>query len=165
MLLDIYAAAGSWDDVATITELMQERGVRKTPGYSWIVVNNKVHKFIAEDRSHAQWEKSYAALEMLAEKVKKAGYVDNTNFVLRNVSNQGKESSIGYHSEKLAIAFGIINMPSGTPIRVMKNLRVCGNCHTAIKFISKIVGREIIVRDANLFHYFRDGFCSCRDYW
>lgn len=164
-LLDIYAAAGRWDDVSTIKTLMQERGVRKTPGYSWIVVNKKVHKFIAEDRSHAQWEKSYAALEMLAEKMKKAGYVDNTNFVLCNVSVQGKESSIGYHSEKLAIAFGIINMPSGTPIRVIKNLRVCGNCHTAIKFISKIIGREIIVRDANLFHYFRDGFCSCGDYW
>lgn len=165
MLSNIYAAAGSWDDVATIAKLMEERGVKKTAGYSWIVVNNKVHKFRAEDRSHAQWEKSYAALEKLADKMKRAGYVDNTNFVLHNVSDQRKESSIGFHSEKLAIAFGIINMPSGTPIRVMKNLSVCGNCHTAIKFISKIVGREIIVRDANLFHYFRDGFCSCKDYW
>ncbi|KAJ7952914.1 Pentatricopeptide repeat-containing protein [Quillaja saponaria] len=36
---------------------------------------------------------------------------------------------------------------------------------TAIKYISKIVQRKIIVRDSNRFHCFEDGSCSCKDYW
>jgi hypothetical protein len=69
------------------------------------------------------------------------------------------------HSEKLAIAFGLISTPEGTTLRIMKNLRVCNDCHTAIKFISKVADREIILRDATRFHHFRDGLCSCKDYW
>jgi hypothetical protein len=38
----------------------------------------------------------------------------------------------------------------GTPLCIVKNLWVCEDCHTSTKFISKIVRREIIVRDANL---------------
>eukprot|EP01018_Ginkgo_biloba_P011676 Gb_36231 [translate_table: standard] len=53
----------------------------------------------------------------------------------------------------------------GMPIGVIKNLHICGDCHTAIKFMSKIVGREIVVRDANCFHHLKDGLCSCGDYW
>eukprot|EP01018_Ginkgo_biloba_P007178 Gb_33575 [translate_table: standard] len=165
MLSNLCAAAGRWDDVAMVRKLMKDRGVKKKPGYSWIQVSSKVHVFVAEDRSHAQTEKIYAVLGRLAEQMKEAGYVRDTNFVLHDVEEQQKEHSICYHSEKLALAFGLINTHSGTPIRIIKNLRVCGDCHTAIKFISQIVGREIIVRDSNLFHYFKDGICSCMDYW
>ena len=69
------------------------------------------------------------------------------------------------HSEKLAIAFGLIFVPLGLPIRVIKNLRVCGDCHNATKFISKITQRETLVRDAVWFHLFKDGTCSCGDFW
>jgi hypothetical protein len=69
------------------------------------------------------------------------------------------------HSERLAIAFGIISTTAGTTIRVIKNIRVCADCHSAIKFIAKIVGREIIVRDNSRFHHFKNGSCSCGDYW
>jgi hypothetical protein len=31
--------------------------------------------------------------------------------------------------------------------------------------MSKIVGRELIVRDNKRFHHFKDGKCSCGDYW
>ena len=97
--------------------------------------------------------------------MKEAGYVPNTDFALYDVEEEVKEHMLGMHSEKLAIAFGIISVPFGTPIRVIKNLRMCGDCHTATKFISNIVGREIVVRDANRFHHFKDGECSCGNYW
>lgn len=89
----------------------------------------------------------------------------DTNSVLHDVNEEEKKQMVFYHSEKLAIAFGIISVPFGTPIRVIKNLRMCGDCHTATKFISNIVGREIVVRDANRFHHFKDGECSCGNYW
>jgi len=121
--------------------------------------------FVAEDKSHPQTENIYAMVERLSGQMKAAGYVPDTNFVLRDVEHEQKEHSLFHHSEKLAIAFGLISTHPGTPIRIFKNLRVCGDCHTASKFITQIVGREIIVRDANRFHHFKDGLCTCGDYW
>lgn len=104
-------------------------------------------------------------LEKLTEQMKREGYVPDTSFVLLDVAEEQKEHLLRHHSEKLALAFGLMNAPPGAPIRIVKNLRVCGDCHTAMKFISKIVGQEIILRDAIRFHHFKGGLCSCRDYW
>eukprot|EP01018_Ginkgo_biloba_P000568 Gb_34520 [translate_table: standard] len=165
LLSNIYSAAGRWDDAAKVRKVMKERGVTKRPGFSWIEVNNRVHTFFVGDRSNPEAEEIYATLERLSGQMKAAGYVPDTNFVLHDVEEEYKEHLLCYHSEKLAIAFGLIRTPPGTPIRIFKNLRVCGDCHTAIKFISNIVGREIVVRDANRFHHFVEGSCSCGDYW
>eukprot|EP01018_Ginkgo_biloba_P020216 Gb_20456 [translate_table: standard] len=165
VLSNIYAAAGRWEDIEKLQKMMKDRSIKKKPGCSWIEVNNKVHTFLLGDRSHPQSQKIYAELEALSEQMKESGYVPNTAFVLYDVGEEQKEHVLCHHSEKLAIAFGLINTPPGTPIRIVKNLRVCGDCHTATKFISKIVSREIVVRDANRFHHFEDGHCSCKDYW
>eukprot|EP01018_Ginkgo_biloba_P026101 Gb_02613 [translate_table: standard] len=165
LLSNIYAASGRWNDVAKVRLLMKNRGVKKKPGCSWIEIKNKVHAFLVEDRSHPQTENIYAMLDKLSQKMEKAGYVSDTNSVLHDVEDEHKEHMLSHHSEKLAIAFGLISTTHGTPIRVIKNLRVCGDCHTATKFISKIVDRKIIVRDANRFHHFKNGLCSCGDYW
>ncbi|KAF9587775.1 hypothetical protein IFM89_005507 [Coptis chinensis] len=93
------------------------------------------------------------------------GYVPDTSSILHDVEQAEKIKMLGHHSERLAIAFGLIFIPPGLPIRVVKNLRVCGDCHNATKFISKIVQREILVRDAVRFHLFKDGTCSCGDFW
>ncbi|KAH9292200.1 hypothetical protein KI387_042615, partial [Taxus chinensis] len=143
---------------------MKDRGLKKSPGYSWIEIKNRVHAFVMRDRSHPETDKIYARLKSLAEQMKVAGYVPDTNFVLHDVEEEVKEDLLFSHSEKLAIAFGLINTKPGTPLWITKNLRVCGDCHTASKLISKIEGREIIVRDANRFHHFKDGLCSCGDY-
>eukprot|EP01018_Ginkgo_biloba_P007395 Gb_14172 [translate_table: standard] len=165
LLSNIYAAAGKWNDVVKVRTMMKSREVRKTPGCSWIEVNNRIHSFLVADRSHPQSDKIYETLETLVGQMEEEGYVPNTNFVLHDVEEEAKEHILSSHSEKLAIVFGLINTSFGTPIQIMKNLRVCDDCHSATKFISKIVRREIIVRDANRFHHFKDGLCSCGDYW
>eukprot|EP01018_Ginkgo_biloba_P011239 Gb_08863 [translate_table: standard] len=165
LLSNIYAAAGRWDDAAKVRTMMKGRGLKKAPGCSLIELNNKVHSFLVGDRLHPQSEKIYEMLENLTRQMKDAGYVPDMNFVLHDVEEEVKEHMLNSHSEKLAIAFGLINTSPGTPIQITKNLRVCGDCHSATKFISKIVRREIIVRDSNRFHHFSDGLCSCRDYW
>lgn len=144
---------------------MKDKGLKKRAGCSWIEVNNKVCSFVMGDRSHPQQVKIYAALENWNAQMKAAGYVPDTNSILHDVEEEEKEQILCGHSEKLAIVFGIINTCPGKPIRVMKNLRVCQDCHTATKFLSKIAQRDIIVRDAIRFHHFKDGLCSCRDYW
>lgn len=135
------------------------------PGRSWIQVNNKVYDFFVGDKSHPQMEAIYAMLEKLSGQMKQAGYVPERNFVLHDVEDEQKEHILCHHSEKLAIVFGLINTPPGTTIRVVKNLRICGDCHSATKFISRIVAREVVVRDAIRFHHFKEGQCSCGDYW
>lgn len=165
LLANIYSAAGRWDDRANLRKLMREKGLKKEPGCSWIDVKNKVHAFFAEETSHPQIEEIYTKLKELMSQIKDAGYVPDMNFVLHDMEQENKLLALSYHSEKLAVSFGIISTPSGTPLRVIKNLRICGDCHSAIKFISKIEGREILVRDANRFHHFKSGVCSCGDYW
>lgn len=165
LLANIYSSAGLWKKANEVRRRMKEKGVRKEPGCSWIEFGDEVHKFLAGDQTHPQSEQLYNFLEDLSERMKKEGYVPDTSCVLHNVDEEEKENLLCGHSERLAIAFGLLNTSPGTTIRVAKNLRVCNDCHTATKFISKIEGREIIVRDVRRFHHFRDGTCSCGDYW
>lgn len=165
LLSNIYSSARLWDKATEVRKTMKEMGVRKEPGCSWIEFGEEVHKFIAGDVSHPQSKELHGFLETLSERMRKEGYVPDTSCVLRNVDEEEKENLLCGHSEKLAIAFGILNTPPGTTIRIAKNLRVCNDCHVATKYIARIVGREIIVRDVRRFHHFRDGSCSCGDYW
>lgn len=166
LLSNMYAAAGRWDDIENVRTMMKVRRVKKKPaGCSWIEVNNNVYTFRVGQRSNPQMQKIHEELQRLAAEMKEAGYVPDTRFSLHDVEEEQKEFALCHHSEKLAIAFGLTNTSPGTTIRIVKNLRVCGDCHSATKFISKIVARQIVVRDANRFHHFKDGCCSCGDYW
>ncbi|KAL5828558.1 hypothetical protein ACOSQ3_018026 [Xanthoceras sorbifolium] len=165
LLSSIYASKGKWDLVSQLRKRMRDKGVRKEPGCSWIKYNNKVHIFSADDQSSPYSDKIYAELEKLNLKMIEEGYVPDVSSVLHNVEDSEKVKMLNYHSEKLAIAFGLLFIPPGLPIRVVKNLRVCGDCHNATKFITKITQREILVRDAVRFHLFKDGTCSCGDFW
>eukprot|EP01018_Ginkgo_biloba_P011648 Gb_05123 [translate_table: standard] len=165
LLSNIYAEADRWDDVGKVRQVMKDRRVKKEPGCSWIEVKNRVHTFFVKDTTHPQTDQIYAKIEELTGLMMDAGYVPDKNSVLHDLIEEQKEGNLSHHSEKLAIAFGLICTPPRTPLRIFKNLRVCGDCHNASKFISTIVGREIVVRDANRFHHFNDGLCSCGDYW
>ena len=165
LLSNIYAAAGQGDQVSFIRHMMQERGIRKEPGVSWIEISNKVHRFVVGDRSHPEAKKIYDVLNNLSKKLKGEGHIPDTRLVLRNIDEEQKVHALCARSEKLAIAYGLMHTPCGMPIRVYKNLRVCLDCHTATGFISKVIGLEIVARDANRFYHFKDGVCSCGGYW
>jgi len=165
MLSNIYSSQGMWDEVAKVRKLMKEQGVNKDPGCSWMQIKNKMHSFVTGDEEHEQTQDIYATLRELYTLLKAAGYVPDTDFVLHDIDEEQKESSLLYHSEKLAIAYGLLVTPKGMPIQIMKNLRICGDCHTFIKFVSSVTKREIDVRDGNRFHHFRNGSCSCGDFW
>ncbi|GLU20171.1 hypothetical protein SLE2022_363830 [Rubroshorea leprosula] len=168
MLANMYASAGKWEEVASVRKLMRDRGARKKPGCSWIEVNKMVHVFVAEDSSHPMIKEIYKYLAEMSRKMKQVGYVPDFRWTLvkdDEIEPEEKEMRLGHHSEKLAVAFGLLSTKDGEPIFVVKNLRICGDCHNAIKFISAITRREITVRDARRFHCFKEGHCSCGDYW
>jgi pentatricopeptide repeat protein len=165
LLSNIYAAVGKWNLSAILQQQRLERGVKKQPGCSWIEVNNKVHMFVLNDQDHPNMIDVHAELKRLSQQMQEAGYVPDTSFGLYDMEEEEKASHLCHHSEKLAIAFGLISTPPSTPLRIFKNLHICGDCHTSTKFIAKMLGRTIIVRDAKRIHHFKDGVCSCMDYW
>nr|DAD48547.1 TPA_asm: hypothetical protein HUJ06_018484 [Nelumbo nucifera] len=165
LLSNIYAAAGQWEDVRSVRKMMRGGKVKKLPGYSWVDIGNKTHVFGAEDWSHPQMKEIYEKLVNLLNQIQEAGYVPDTSSIPFDMEEHMKERLLHHHSERIAVAFALISMPAGKPIIVKKNIRICADCHSAIKFISKVVGRKIIVRDNTRFHHFIDGSCSCGDYW
>ncbi|KAK7315656.1 hypothetical protein VNO77_34222 [Canavalia gladiata] len=164
LLSNMYAVTGKWGCRDQTRRIMKDRGVKKEPGRSWIEVDNSVHAFFAGDQKHPCADMIYEYLRDLNERATENGYVPQSNNLLNDIEQRQKDPTQIIHSEKLAIAFGILNLSSSTPVQVFKNLRVCGDCHNWIKHISKISDRVIIVRDSYRFHHFKGGICSCRDY-
>lgn len=165
LLSNIYATHGRWDDVKTLRKLMLKRGVQKRPGCSMIEVNNEVHSFFPRDTYHSDRKAIYRKLDSLNRQLEEQGYVPDTKLALHDVDEERKKVLLCHHSERLALSFGLISTPSKAPLLIVKNLRMCADCHSAFKFLSTIVDREITLRDASRFHCFNHGVCSCGDYW
>ncbi|XAR51326.1 hypothetical protein NMG60_11005926 [Bertholletia excelsa] len=165
LLSNIYAASGNFNGVAKVRALMKETGVQKEPGCSSIEVNNRVHEFLAGDLRHPKRKEIYKMLDEMNMWLTAHGYVPQTDTVLHDIAESEKKRSLEVHSEKLAIAFGLISTQPRATIKIVKNLRVCSDCHNVTKLLSKITGRRIVVRDRNRFHHFENGLCSCGDNW
>lgn len=166
LLSNIYAKAGKWGKVSELRKLMRDVGLKKEPGCSSIEVDGTVHEFLVGDNSHPSSKKIYAKLDEIAARLETIGYVPNKSHLLQLVEeDDAKEQALLHHSEKLAIAFGLISTGQSHSIRIVKNLRVCGDCHSVAKLVSKLYDREILLRDRYRFHHFREGHCSCMDYW
>ncbi|KAF9607014.1 hypothetical protein IFM89_030433 [Coptis chinensis] len=165
LLSNLYAAYTQWDRVKSSREMITDMGLMPKRAYSWIEVRNKVHVFEAGDVSHPRSERIYHELEFLMKKIKdEEGYILDTDFSLHDVDEERECIPIG-HSELLAISFGLISTEPQVTVRVTKNLRVCRSCHSFVKIISKKVRREIILKDPGCFHHFKDGSCSCGEFW
>lgn len=165
VLANIYSEAKKWEDAARVRKSMKDKGLKKTIAWSSVTVEGLVHEFVAGDETHSQSEEIYHIWDHLLIRLRSKGYVPNTSVVLLDMDEEEKEKVLFRHSEKLALVFGLISTPPGNTIRIFKNLRICEDCHASFKLISGIVNREIVVRDRNRFHCFKDGSCSCRDYW
>ncbi|XP_073067080.1 putative pentatricopeptide repeat-containing protein At3g13770, mitochondrial [Primulina eburnea] len=165
VLCNLYACGGRWDDVKKLREQMKEKAVVKEPGKSWIEFGQTIHTFYASDQSNSRKDDASCKVNDLSDKLKAAGYIPDLSSVLYDVDEEQKERILLGHSEKLALAFGVINISESKPIRVMKNLRICVDCHNFAKFVSQVYGREVLIRDKSRFHHIIHGKCSCGDYW
>ncbi|PSS01360.1 Pentatricopeptide repeat-containing protein [Actinidia chinensis var. chinensis] len=164
-LSNTYAQAQRWSDVSKTWKEMACKGLVQTMGFSLVEVKRKVHKFVSQDKSSPQCDGIYEMLHQMEWQLKFEGYSPDTSQVLLDVGEEEKRQRLSSHSQKLAIAFALIHTSQGFPVRIIRNIRMCSDCHTYTKLISMIYEREITVRDRNRFHHFKDGSCSCRDYW
>ncbi|KAI5682739.1 hypothetical protein M9H77_03967 [Catharanthus roseus] len=165
LLANLYANSRGWEEVANVRKLMNDRGVKKAPGSSVIELDGIVNEFTAGGRTHPQAKEIYANVNEMLDCIRSAGYVPIKDGALHDISEEEKENPLYYHSEKLAMALGLLRTKPGETLRITKNLRVCKDCHQVGKLISKVYDREIVVRDRNRFHHFKGGECSCNDYW
>ncbi|CAN1841384.1 Pentatricopeptide repeat-containing protein At5g43790 [Linum perenne] len=169
LLSNMYASTHKWEEVKRVREVMKEEGIIKFPGSSIVEIGGAMHEFISGDRTHPLSNDIYAKVEEMSIKLQEHGHNPRTKEVLFDIEEEEKEDALSYHSERLAIAFALLVAADSDdvdgPVRIIKNLRVCRDCHDSFKLISVIYRREIIVRDRSRFHHFRDGRCSCLDYW
>lgn len=165
LLSNVYASAGKWEDVARVRLDLKEKGIRKLPGSSLIEIDGEVHEFTSSDESHPQMTSIAKMVDEMSERLSISGRVPDLANVLMDVDEDEKEYLLSRHSEKMAVAFGLINTARGMPVHVVKNLRICSDCHDFMKFVSAIYNRKITIRDNNRFHHFQEGKCSCSDYW
>ncbi|RWV88477.1 hypothetical protein GW17_00049433 [Ensete ventricosum] len=165
LLANVYASSGRHDDARKVRLLMKKRQVEKTPGCSLVEIGGRIHQFLVGDIAHPQIKDILLKWDEIESRIRLEGYVPDKKAVLLNIDEEEKEDALARHSEKLAIAFVLLSTEEGMPIRVVKNLRVCSDCHQVTKLISKVYNREIVVRDRTRFHLFKGGSCSCNDYW
>ncbi|XP_045825821.1 pentatricopeptide repeat-containing protein At5g48910-like [Trifolium pratense] len=165
LLSNAYGGVGNWGGKAGLRNSMRQNRIVKEPGLSFLHIDQVVHEFVSGDRAHPQWEEITNFLVSVMDTVKFGGYTPNTSSVLHDIQEEEKEHCVGYHSEKLAVAFVLLYHRDSKTIRVIKNLRICFDCHDFMKHVSGIFDRDIIIRDRNRFHHFSKGSCSCRDFW
>ncbi|XP_061344388.1 pentatricopeptide repeat-containing protein At5g48910 [Gastrolobium bilobum] len=164
-LSNMYASLGDWNAVAEVRLMMRDLDIRKDPGCSWIEIGGAIHEFLVEDDSHPRAKEIHSMLEEISNKLSLEGHAPDTTQVLLKMDEKHKESVLHYHSEKIAVAFGLLSTSPKTPLQIVKNLRICEDCHSSMKLISKIYERKITIRDRKRFHHFEYGLCSCMDYW
>ncbi|KAL8475734.1 hypothetical protein ACS0TY_028409 [Phlomoides rotata] len=173
LLSNIYASSGFPDEADSLRKDLKDRGIRKVPGVSTMYINGQIHQLCAGDKSHPQINEIYSMLDEMIRTLKLAGYVPDTASQILSDGRwdddvneeEEKERALVCHSEKLAVCFGLISTKAGTPLYIFKNLRICQDCHSAMKIASKVYDREITVRDRNRFHSFKNGLCACGDHW
>ncbi|KAK7308032.1 hypothetical protein VNO77_41623 [Canavalia gladiata] len=165
VLSNIYAKERRWNDVTLIRKLMTHKGISKEKACSRIEVDNEVHVFFMADRYHKQSDEIYEKLDAVVSQLKLVGYTPSTSGILVDLEEEEKKEVVLWHSEKLALCYGLISGRKESCIRIVKNLRICEDCHSFMKLASKVYQLEIVVRDRTRFHHFNGGICSCRDYW
>ncbi|KAL5765542.1 hypothetical protein ACOSP7_016159 [Xanthoceras sorbifolium] len=159
MLKQVYLMLGMWDDASKMRVKIE---ILRTNS-SWIEIQNKVYEFVSDQNPTDEVSDKLAEIN---DKMKEMGYIVNRSDLLLMMIEEEEYGGAGlHHTEMKAVAFGLISLPHGMPIRVIKSVRMCGYCHYACKLMSTFVDTEIVIKDPCNFHHFRDGKCSCRDAW
>ncbi|XP_020084411.1 pentatricopeptide repeat-containing protein At1g31920 [Ananas comosus] len=165
ILADMYAKEKRWDDAARIRTEIANKELTQIPGCSAVEVKGRMHIFFSQDKSHPQSEEVNEMLYQMEWQLRFERYTPDTSEVFNDVDGEEKKVLLRGHSQKLAIAFALLNTSKWSTIRIITNIRMSRECHTYTALISRIFGREIVVRDRSRFHCFRNGECTCGEYW
>jgi hypothetical protein len=162
VLLNIYADTSLWDSTKVVRDAMTEQGLHVERQCSWLYNGTTMHPFEAGNLSHPAIDTILSTWEDLATRMEQSGYSPQDIGPYYNVEVDPLSC---HHTEKIAVCYGLISTSGQQPIRISKNFRMCMECHSSIKLISRDKGRKIILSDGCTYHHFKDGTCSCKDVW
>ncbi|XP_047940291.1 pentatricopeptide repeat-containing protein At4g35130, chloroplastic [Salvia hispanica] len=166
LLANMYAEVGRWEDVERIRNLMKKQGLKMTSSCSIVEHNGITHNFKNHDKTHGESYAVYEVLDILSRMIGEDSLHFSGVSELKPVESlKARGNSPMFHSVRLATCFGLIKTARGQTVLIRKNVRLCEDCHSATKKISLVTKREIVVGDSKVFHHFKDGRCSCGDYW
>ncbi|CAF1096764.1 unnamed protein product [Rotaria sordida] len=145
----------------------KQSGNKVVVGKSLTMVDKEIVEFVVNDKSHPQSTEIYAELNRLTIELLKDGYIFDSRWISRKLrKGETVISVLCSHSEKLALAFNLIQKPIPSLINIKNNLRLCGDCHEFMKRVAKLRQCEILISDANGIHRFKtNGECSCKDHF
>nr|GMC52097.1 pentatricopeptide repeat-containing protein At5g50390, chloroplastic [Ipomoea batatas] len=121
VLLNIYNSLGKLEEAAAVVHTLKRKGLRMMPACTWIEIQKQQVVFYSADKHHAQTKEIYENLDNLMLEISKHGYVANERTLLPDV-DESEQKLLPYHSERLAISFGLINTPSGSPLQLLEKL-------------------------------------------
>ncbi|CAF1579670.1 unnamed protein product [Adineta ricciae] len=166
LFTNILASSGDLEEASQLRREMSQSGIKKKVGVSWTEVNGEIVEFRVKDRRHPRTEEIYDELHRIETELTEHGHKFDSSWITREMMPDETVASIlNSHSERLALAYHFIQRPVPSRIQIVKNLRICGDCHGAIKLISRIRQCDIIIRDTNRIHHFSEGKCSCNDHF
>ncbi|KAK6123354.1 hypothetical protein DH2020_042892 [Rehmannia glutinosa] len=120
LLSNMYASLGKWEKVAQVRKIMGKQKNHSDIGCSWIEVNGAIHEFRVSDILHPQIVEIHGKLSEILKRVGLVGYTADATHVSFDLSEEDRERAVAWHSEKLAVAFGLMNTPPGDTIRIVK---------------------------------------------
>eukprot|EP01124_Arcella_intermedia_P029726 TRINITY_DN6362_c0_g5_i1.p1 TRINITY_DN6362_c0_g5~~TRINITY_DN6362_c0_g5_i1.p1 ORF type:complete len:406 (-),score=74.33 TRINITY_DN6362_c0_g5_i1:91-1173(-) len=163
LLGNVFGLTGNWMEQKETFDKMKKNQIKKTPGKSWLVINGITHEFLAHESEHPEIHKINILSKKIVQNLQKHGYNPNISWVSKNISNDLKIKDLCEHSERYALVYALMNLPQDEPLIIFKNLRVCGDCHEFTKYFSFVYNKEIRLRDAAVWHIFKNGKCACND--
>ncbi|MCE2056261.1 hypothetical protein HAX54_044360 [Datura stramonium] len=159
LLLQLYVLRGISEESVTVMRPRKRNHHEEFLSWSWTEINNVVHAFASGQQSNSEVPDSW----IKRKEVIMEGSSSCNRLCIKEEEN---EDVTRVHSEKLALSFALINSPqSSRVIRIVKNLRMCEDCHRTAKLVSQKYEREIYIHDSKCLHHFKDGCCSCGNYW
>lgn len=79
-LSNVYANVKRWDEARNMREAMESKGVKKSPGFSFVEISKTLHRFVAHDKSHPRLEHINEMLIFITNEMKLDTDFDSLNY-------------------------------------------------------------------------------------
>merc|ERR1712228_1109179 len=158
LMSHIYASNQEFDKMNKIRMKITKKKQTKYIANSNIFINGKLNEFVA---GRSMFDQQMANL---TNDLKKAyNFKHDFSALTKEFDNESnKELELRRHSEKLALMFALLNCSNDSQqIVINNNLRMCNDCHSFFKLVSKQYNKKLIVSDPNRVHLFENGKCVC----
>lgn len=129
-------------------------------------IGRRTHEFKAGDTSKLECSETVPLLKSLKVHMLEMGFVPAIRLVnIDGAEDEDKGEQLLFRSDKLAFAHSFLNTKPRGRVCVMQSMRICHDGHETCKMLTLITGRELVTRGSKRFHHFKNGVCSCQDYW